>query len=60
VYGIRLGVIDKSRRELFYGENLRIFAVQAGQIPASKLAALGLVSIPASWSLASQTAPAPA
>jgi hypothetical protein len=34
---------------MFYGESLKIFSVQAGEIPVSRLAALGLVDIPARW-----------
>jgi hypothetical protein len=49
VFGIRVGVIDQYRRDMFYGESLKVFSVGPGAIPVSKLAALGLVDIPVQW-----------
>jgi homopolymeric O-antigen transport system ATP-binding protein len=54
VFGVRIGVLDKYRREMFYGESLKIFAISAGSIPVSKLAALGLVDIPVQWRFQSE------
>ena len=48
-YGIRVGVLDKYRREMFYGESLKIFTVHPRDIAVSKMAMLGLVDIPALW-----------
>jgi ABC-type polysaccharide/polyol phosphate transport system ATPase subunit len=58
VFGIRIGVLDRNRREMFYGESLKIFSVQAGDIPVSRMAALGLVDIPARWACYPETATA--
>ena len=49
VYAIRVGILDKNRREIFYGETLRVFTVSPREIPISKLAMLGLVDIPVIW-----------
>lgn len=49
VYAIRVGVLDQFRREMFYGETLKIFSVRSRDIPVTKIAALGLVNIPANW-----------
>lgn len=48
-YGIRVGVLDRYRREIFYGESLKIFTVHPRDIAVSKMAILGLVDIPARW-----------
>lgn len=50
VYAIRLGILDGTPRELFYGEMLNTFTVYADTIPQSKLPSLGVVNIPAQWS----------
>jgi lipopolysaccharide transport system ATP-binding protein len=48
-YAIRVGVLDRYRREMFYGETLKILNVRPREIPVSKMAILGLVDIPARW-----------
>ena len=55
IYAIRVGILDKNRREVFYGENLKILNVTSRDIPISKLASLGIVAIPASWTFASES-----
>ena len=54
-YGIRVGVLDKYRREIFYGESLKIFTVLPRDIAVSKLAILGLVDIPTLWEFSRET-----
>lgn len=48
-YAIRVGVLDRNRTHIFYGETLQIFTVQPKDIPITKMSALGLVDIPAQW-----------
>jgi lipopolysaccharide transport system ATP-binding protein len=48
-YVIRVGVLDRNRRQLFYGESLHVFTVLPKDIPVTKMSALGLVYIPARW-----------
>ena len=55
VFGLRVGVLDRYRREIFYGESLKIFSVNAGSIPVTKSAALGLVDIPVHWRFRNET-----
>lgn len=50
-YAIRVGLLDKNRNHLFYGETLKIFTVLPRDIPISKMSALGLIDIPAKWQL---------
>jgi lipopolysaccharide transport system ATP-binding protein len=48
-YALRVGVLDRNRRQLFYGETLNVFTVLPRDIPVTKMSALGLVDIPARW-----------
>lgn len=50
VFAIRLGILDKSGREVFYGEMLRPFVVSSGRIPRSHMSQLGIVHLPVQWS----------
>jgi ABC-type polysaccharide/polyol phosphate transport system ATPase subunit len=49
VYSLRLAVFDGIRAELFYGEMLKSFAVTTAGIPRARMAAAGVVHIPAEW-----------
>lgn len=49
VYALRVGVLDKNGREMFYGEMLKTFPVNSGCIPRSKMSQLGVVHIPTEW-----------
>lgn len=49
VYALRLGVLDGTPSELFYGEMLSSFTVNADSIPQSKMPTLGVVHIPVNW-----------
>ena len=49
VYCLRVGVLDKFRREMFYEEMLNIFTVKAQGIEVSKIPILGVVHIPVQW-----------
>jgi ABC-type polysaccharide/polyol phosphate transport system ATPase subunit len=57
VYALRLGVLDQARQELFYGEMLLTFRVNAGSIPATKLPMSGIVFVPAEWSFGESSLP---
>ena len=48
-FALRVGVFDRNRRQLFYGETLSVFTVLPRDIPVTKMSALGLVDIPARW-----------
>ncbi|CAH1087249.1 ABC transporter ATP-binding protein [Candidatus Nitrotoga sp. 1052] len=54
-YGIRVGVLDRNRREIFYGENMKIFTVHPKDVAVSKMAMLGLVDIPARWEFSQES-----
>jgi ABC-type polysaccharide/polyol phosphate transport system ATPase subunit len=49
VYAIRLGVLDKNGREIFYGEMLKTFPVNSSSIPQSKMSQLGVVHVRSEW-----------
>lgn len=49
VYAIRVAVLDRNAREIFYGEMLKTFPVHSGTIPNSKLSQVGIISIPVEW-----------
>ncbi|SMC26365.1 Wzt C-terminal domain-containing protein [Desulfacinum hydrothermale DSM 13146] len=49
IYGLRVGVLDRYRREMFYGESIKTFSVLPGDIPVSKTAALGFIDIKHEW-----------
>jgi len=49
IYGVRLGFLDKFRRVLWYGENIKIFNVIASGIDITKTAEAGLVNFPFRW-----------
>jgi ABC-type polysaccharide/polyol phosphate transport system ATPase subunit len=49
VYAIRVGVLDKNGREVFYGEMLKTFPVNSGNIPQSKMSQLGVVHVRSEW-----------
>jgi hypothetical protein len=53
LYAIRVGVLDRSAREVFYGESLKTFAVHSNSIPTSRLPQVGIISIPAQWDVTS-------
>jgi len=53
VYALRVGVLDKNGREMFYGEMLKTFPVNSGCIPRSKMSQLGVVHIPTTWEFGS-------
>lgn len=50
VYAIRVGLLDRNSRELFYGEMLKTFPVNASDTPQSKMSQVGIVNIPVEWS----------
>jgi hypothetical protein len=49
-YCLRLSILDKNPRELFYGEMLNVFTVAPTARHVAHLPALGFVDIPAEWS----------
>ncbi|WP_022948511.1 ABC transporter ATP-binding protein [Methylohalobius crimeensis] len=49
VYALRLGILDSTPRELFYGEMLSTFTVNANEVPKSHLPQLGIVHIQTEW-----------
>lgn len=49
-YALRIGVFDAKRRQLFYGETLKVFVINPRDIPVTKMSALGLIDIKADWS----------
>ena len=49
VYCIRLGFIDRFRRIVWYGENLKTFKVSGNNFDISKMPELGLVDLPFAW-----------
>jgi hypothetical protein len=52
VYGVRLSVVDRFRRDVFYGEGLKTFAVVPGAVPAATLSTVGFFHVPAAWTFA--------
>ncbi len=48
-YALRVGVFDRYRQQLFYGETLCVFTVLPKDIPVTKMFALGLVNFPTCW-----------
>lgn len=49
VYCLRVGVIDKLRRDVFYAEMLNPFTVFCDTEHTSQLPALGFIHLPATW-----------
>jgi ABC-type polysaccharide/polyol phosphate transport system ATPase subunit len=53
VYGIRLSVVDRFRRDVFYSEGIKTFAVVAGEVASAKLSTVGFFHVPAVWNFSS-------
>jgi lipopolysaccharide transport system ATP-binding protein len=56
-YAVRLSVLDKYPREMFYGEMLKTFTVNAHGDKTARMPALGVVHIPAEWSFGEPSMP---
>lgn len=48
-YALRLAFLDKYRQTLWYAENITPIVVTGGRFDITKIPALGLVDVPASW-----------
>ena len=51
VFALRVGILDKFRGEIFYGETLKIFEVTSANIPVTKKPVQGLIEVPATWTI---------
>lgn len=48
-YALRIGIFDKNRRQIFYGETLKVFVISSAAVSVTKMSALGLIHIDACW-----------
>jgi len=48
-YSIRLAFIDRYRRMMWYGENLKTFKVTSNKVDVTKMPEVGLVDLPFTW-----------
>lgn len=49
VFAIRLGILDITGREVFYGEMLKTLTVVSLDTPQSKLPQVGVIELPCNW-----------
>jgi lipopolysaccharide transport system ATP-binding protein len=49
VYCLRISLLDMFRREVYYGEMLKLFSVHSAQEKTSKMPILGIIDIPSDW-----------